>query len=300
MEPRSSRVGAAAKPPLIRHVSQRDPEYSRLLMEIPDPPEVLFVAGLPLEPAPHVAIVGSRKPTRYGLEVAETLARELANAGLVIVSGMARGIDAAAHKGALAAGGATVAVLGCSIEICYPPANRALYRQIAERGTLVSEFPTGTIPFPSNFPKRNRVIAGLSLGVVVIEGREDGGAMITARLAGEAGREVFAVPGPVHSDVSRGPHALIREGARLVTSAADVLQELGFDSPALSYPHQPSLLPDEVAVMTTLGAEPILLDLIASRSRLPASSAAAVLARLELKELVTRYPGGRFAICVNV
>lgn len=282
-----------------RRITRTDPEYPPLLREIADPPVALNVIGLPLEPRPMLAIVGARKPTAYGLEVAEWFAAELARAGLLIVSGMARGIDAAAHLGALDAG-ASVAVLGCGLDICYPRSNHHIYRRLLESGTIVSEYPSGTAPLPHHFPTRNRIIAGMSLGALIVEGRPEGGAMITARLSMEFSREVFAVPGPVHSPVSLGPHLLIRDGARITTSPLDILEELGLsgqlsfesdDSPAAA----PELSPEESMVLAAMQAQPVLLDIIASGAGIPASTASAILARLELKDLVARHAGSRFS-----
>ena len=234
------------------------------------------------------------------------MGRGLAAAGVVVVSGMAAGIDAAAHRGALATG-STVAVLGSGVDVCYPRSNAALYAEIAERGSLVSEYPPGTAPAPWRFPARNRIIAGMALGVVIVEARRDGGAMITARLALEYGREVFAVGGPVHASGSEGPHALVRDGARLVTSARDVLEDLGLASPhsAASWTQDPmpalvaSLSPDERRVLGVLQAEPQLLDRIARLAGMPASATTAVLSRLELAGLASRHPGARFARTVG-
>ena len=283
-----------------RRITRTDPEYPPLLREIADPPAALNIIGLPLEPRPMLAIVGARKPTAYGLEVAEWFAAELARAGLMIVSGMARGIDAAAHLGALDAGASSVAVLGCGLDICYPRSNHHIYRRLLESGTIVSEYPSGTAPLPHHFPTRNRIIAGMSLGALIVEGRPEGGAMITARLSMEFSREVFAVPGPVHSPVSLGPHLLIRDGARITTSPLDILEELGLsgqlsfesdDSPTAA----PELSPEESMVLAAMQAQPLLLDIIASAAGIPASTASAILARLELKDLVARHAGSRFS-----
>ena len=273
-------------------------EYPPLLTEAPGAPSKLFAAGQPLESAPYLAIVGSRRPSRYGMEVTRKLAAELASAAVVVVSGMARGIDSAAHEGALEASGTTVAVLGSGIDICYPARNRRLYERILTNGTLLTEYELGTQPMPYYFPARNRIIAGMSLGVVITEGVVGGGAMITARLALEAGREVFALGGPVHSPQSEGPHSLIRDGARLVTSASDVLDDLGLDrvdQPELEFPESVVVSPDEAAVLRALEAEPQLLEVIATSAGMPPSSAASVLARLELRGLVARQ-AGRFAL----
>lgn len=204
-----------------------DERYPRLLREILDPPIVLFARGkLEVLQAPMLAVVGTRRPTPYGRAVAEHLARDLAQAGLVIVSGMARGIDTAAHQGALAAGAPTVAVFGCGLNHIYPVENRKLAEEIATKGLLVSEFPFDTPAHPQNFPIRNRVISGMSWGVLVVEGAQYSGSAITARLALEQGREVFAVPGNITSKMSWGPNLLIKQGAKLVQEANDVLEEL--------------------------------------------------------------------------
>jgi DNA processing protein len=205
----------------------RDPRYPPLLREIYDPPIVLFARGqVELLQAPMLAVVGTRRPTPYGTAVAERLAADLAAAGLVVVSGMARGIDTASHRGALGAGGETVAVFGCGADVIYPAENRGLAAQIAREGLIVSEFPMGTPGQPQNFPVRNRIISGMSLGVLVVEGAQYSGSAITARLAMEQGRDVFAVPGNITSKMSWGPNLLIKQGAKLVQEAGDVLVEL--------------------------------------------------------------------------
>jgi DNA processing protein len=284
---------------VIRSVWRRDSAYPALLREIPDPPERLYLTGKDLELGPGVAVVGARRASRYGLQVAHGVAAELAAAGVTIVSGLARGIDAAAHRGALSVGGSTVAVLGCGLDVCYPVGNRGLFQQIAEEGSLISEYEAGTRPLPFHFPVRNRIIAGMCLGVVVVEGTARGGAMITARLAMEYGREVFAVPGAVHADGSQGPHLLIRDGARLAASAAHVLEDLGIDAPAPAGAQPLELEPDEHRLMGCLEAEPQLLDVIARKGRIPASTATAILVKLEMKALVTRHAGGRYSRSVQ-
>jgi DNA processing protein len=203
------------------------PDYPALLRRAPGPPDVLHVAGDPLLLwHPAVAIVGSRSPSAAGIEHAHAFARALAQAGFCIVSGMAAGIDAAAHRGALSVHGRTVAVLGCGVDVAYPPTNRDLHRQIREHGAVVSEYPDGAKAFPFQFPRRNRIVAGLSLGTVVIEAAQRSGALITARLAAEAGREVFALPGSIHNPMARGCHRLIREGAALIESPGEVIEAL--------------------------------------------------------------------------
>src|SRR5258707_1232007 len=208
-------------------VTVGDPRYPQPLREIFDPPILLFARGrVELLNTLALGVVGTRRPTPYGLAVAERLAGDLAHAGLTIVSGMARGIDTAAHKGALGRDGATVAVLGCGVDVVYPSENKKLAADIAARGLIVSEFPMGAIAFPQNFPIRNRIISGISLGVLVVEGAQYSGSAITAKLAIDQGREVFAVPGSITSKLSWGPNLLIKQGARLVQDWNDVVAEL--------------------------------------------------------------------------
>jgi len=204
-----------------------DPRYPQMLRDIFDPPTVLFARGRVelLQPV-ALGVVGTRRPTPYGLAVAERLSADLAHAGLTIVSGMARGIDTAAHRGVLAAGGDTVAVLGCGVDVVYPSENRKLAAEIVGRGLVVSEFPMGSTAFPQNFPIRNRIISGISVGVLVVEGAQYSGSAITARLALDQGREVFAVPGNITSKSSWGPNLLIKQGAKLVQDWNDVVVEL--------------------------------------------------------------------------
>lgn len=210
----------------VRFVDCEHEDYPPLLQELYDAPIGLYWKGQALNRMPCVGFVGTRRATLYGTGIAQRLARELAARGLCIVSGMARGIDSAAHRGALEAGGKTLAVLGCGLDIIYPPENYELYQQIAVSGAVISEFPFGRRADRQTFPMRNRIIAGLCRGVVVVESAENGGAMISARFAAEQGRTVFAVPGRIDQDSSRGCHALIREGATLVTSAEEILEEL--------------------------------------------------------------------------
>jgi DNA processing protein len=208
-------------------ISIHDARYPARLREIFDPPLLLFALGNPELMASHsIAIVGTRRPTPYGMAASERLSADLAKAGLTIVSGMARGIDTAAHKAALAEEGATVAVLGCGVDVLYPSENRRLYEEIRRRGLLLSEFPIGAPAYPQNFPIRNRIVSGLSLGVVVIEGAQHSGSAITAKLAMDQGREVFAVPGNITSKMSWGPNLLIKDGAKLVQEWTDVTNEL--------------------------------------------------------------------------
>lgn len=212
-------------------VTMGDPRYPPLLREIFDPPILLFARGrLELLQCIMLAVVGTRRPTPYGLAVAERLSADLAHAGLTIVSGMARGIDTGAQKGALRAGGGSVAVFGCGVDVVYPSENRKLAAELAAQGLIVSEFPMGTVAFPQNFPIRNRIISGMSVGVLVVEGAQYSGSAITARLAMDQGREVFAVPGNITSKVSWGPNLLIKQGAKLIQDWNDVLAELPAES----------------------------------------------------------------------
>ena len=209
-------------------ITINDPEYPQRLRDIFDPPLLLFAMGnMELIDSHSIAIVGTRRPTHYGVAASERLSADLANAGLTVISGMARGIDTAAHKAALQVGGLTIAVLGCGVDVLYPADNRKLYQDIAKQGLLLSEFPMGTAAFPQNFPVRNRIVSGLSLGVVIVEGAQHSGSAITAKLAMDQGREVFAVPGNITSKVSWGPNLLIKEGgAKLVQEWSDITNEL--------------------------------------------------------------------------
>ncbi|MCL6614511.1 MAG: DNA-processing protein DprA [Firmicutes bacterium] len=277
------------------------PGYPRLLAKIPDPPPVLFVRGkIGPEDEAAVAVVGTRNPTPTGRFTAERLAGDLARQGVTIVSGMARGIDTAAHRGAIEAGGRTIAVLGSGLDVVYPPENLGLYEEIAAgRGAVVSESPLGTDPLPMNFPARNRVISGLSLGVVVIEAASDSGSLITAGHAAEQGREVFAVPGPVELELSRGPNRLIKQGAKLVEGARDILEELSL--PLLSATEVAAtreaadLTPEEERILGILTHEPRHVDLIVRESGLASGTVGATLVILEMKGLVHEWPGGLFA-----
>lgn len=288
----------------IRIVTERDSAYPALLREIHDPPGVLFVRG---ELAPQdglaVAIVGTRHATQYGLRQAERLAGGLARAGLTIVSGLARGIDAAAHRAALAAGGRTIAVLGCGVLEVYPPEHVELANEVARQGALVSESPPRMQPMSGLFPQRNRVITGMSLGVVVVEAAERSGALVSARHAMEQGREVFAVPGPVDSRMSRGCHGLLRDGARLVESVDDVLEEFGplcFVTPdaegrTIRHPAELQLNEQEQAVLDVIQTCSTTIDEICAASRIPVNRVLATLSVLESRRLVRRLSGTRVA-----
>jgi DNA processing protein len=288
-----------------RLVSVGDPDFPPELLHLHDPPAGLFVRGLDLcELAPRVAIVGARNCSPTGREVAKEIARDLAQAGLCVVSGGARGIDAAAHMGALAGGGPTVAVLGCGIDTLYPNQHRRLLEQISREFAVVSEYPPGTRAEPFRFPARNRIVAALARAVVIVEGALGSGSLITARQALEVGREVFAVPGAVTSALSAVPLALIRDGAKMVRGAADVMEDLDWvPSPPARGPSDARssasddgaparLSPDEGSVWRVLGA-PLTLDQVAVLAGMPLPAVLSTLARLELRGLV-REVGGRY------
>lgn len=279
-----------------------DPGYPPALLESPDPPLLLYVQGaLHHLSAPSIAVVGSRRPTAQGRDLARDFARQFGAAGYTVVSGLALGVDGAAHEGALASGAPTVAVIGTGPDRVYPPAHRDLARRIAAQGAIVSEYLPGTPPLGENFPPRNRIIAGLTLGTVVIEAALQSGSLITARLANEAGREVFALPGSILAPQSRGCHALIREGARLVESAAEVLDELR--QPALPglagliHPKQqpaPGPAQPADALLDALGHDPMSLDGLQARTGWPTADLLARLLELEFEGQVARLPGGLF------
>jgi DNA processing protein len=274
-------------------LTERDPAYPDALRAIHDPPKALYVRGLPVPMVqPAVAIVGSRGSSRYGLECAERLASELALRGISVVSGLARGIDAAAHRGALKGGGRTIAVLGSGLSEIYPPEHRALAEDIAASGWLVSEYPMATLPMPYNFPRRNRIISGLSLGVVVVEAASRSGALITADFALEQGRDVFAVPGPVTAVTSQGTHSLLKQGARLVTSVDDILDELRL-VPVRVPLGEPSVGLD-ARLLGLLEGGPLTIDLLAVESGAAMRVIASALVGLELKGVVRQLPGKRF------
>ena len=283
-----------------------DPNYPALLRPIDLPPPFLLVRGdLLREDALGVAIVGSRRATPYGLRVAERLGADLAARGVTVVSGLARGVDTAAHRGALGAQGRTIAVLGSGVDVVYPAENGPLAREVADAGAVVSQFPMGTPPLPHHFPARNRLIAGLTLGTVVAEAAERSGALITARLAGELGREVYAVPGNVSSEGSQGTNGLIRDGARLVQGWEDVVAEwprelraalrpVTSPSPARRAEDGEAAAPEASALLALLGDEPVAIDALVERSRLSSGQASAELIALELRGLVRRIAGQRY------
>ncbi|MCM0081917.1 DNA-processing protein DprA [Geomonas sp. Red32] len=287
---------AASGAAVVDILSER---YPRLLMEIPDPPPFLYVKGELRGNETAVALVGSRRASQYGLATATRLAHDLAGQGIAVVSGMARGIDTAAHWGALKNEGRSIAVLGCGIDVIYPPENGALHESLTKQGAVITEFPMGTAPLAENFPRRNRIISALSRGVVVVEAGEASGSLITARYALEQGREVFAVPGNVTLSGSRGCNALIKEGAKLVERVEDILEELSIEPrPAGEIPQPPSfsLTGREAEIYALLCQGPLHIDDLIVRSSLTASEVSATLLRLELKGAVMQLPGKHFAV----
>lgn len=273
--------------------------YPTLLKEINHVPPILYYRGnLEIFNQPAVAIVGSRRCTFYGQEVAHKLAFELASAGVIIVSGMALGIDTAAHRGALESSGYTAAVLGCSLDCCYPPGNQELMEQISSCGVIISEFSLGTEPLPFNFPQRNRIISGLSLGTIVVEATAKSGSLITANYALEQNREVFAVPGNIGSPYSRGCHRLIKDGAKLVESAADVFEELALDrvleeQQSFGFPEE-SLSEAESKLLNIIPYQQLHIDNLIRLSGLSAAEASALLLSLEMKKQIRQTPGKYF------
>lgn len=271
-----------------------DSAYPAALLEIADPPNVLYVRGNPaLLQKRGLGVVGSRNATPQGQQTAEIFAKALAGTGLTIISGLALGIDAAAHRGALAAGGDTIAVIGTGADRLYPARNKELALAIAERGAIVSEFPLGTPAIAANFPRRNRIISGLSCGVLVVEAAPESGSLITARLAAEQGREVFAIPGSIHSPVARGCHKLIKQGAKLVETAQDVLEELGnFAEPEIA--SETATIADENPLLTAIGHDPCSLDELVERTGFAANQLLTELLTLELGGQIAPLPGNRY------
>jgi len=282
-----------------RVVAWSDEAYPRQLREIPDPPLVLAVRGTLVDDEPAVAVVGTRQASEYGRRIAAEIASGLAGVGVTVVSGLASGIDGTAHQAALAAGGRTVAVFGTGIDRVYPRWHRELAESIVGQGALVSEFPCGAEPMKFHFPRRNRVISGLALGTVVVEAAEESGSLITAKFAVEQNRDVFAVPGPADAPRHRGPNRLIREGARLITCAKDVLEEL---LPALAprlverraAAAEASLTPSERRVFEAVGPDGGHVDEVIRRTAAPAPAVLETLLALELRGLVHQLPGKRF------
>ena len=291
-------------------ITSDSPLYPRLLLNIYDFPPILYVRGTLSDQDINVAVVGSRMASTYGRFTTERLCRELAMKGVTVVSGMARGIDSAAHAGAIAGKGRTIAVLGSGIDVIYPPENRKLFEKIAENGAVITEFPFSTQPLASNFPARNRIISGLSLGVVVVEANEKSGSLITARVALEQGREVFAVPGSIDSPGTKGTHRLIREGAKLVENTYDILEEIlpqvnlssttaepSDESPAQDNAGESEALnTDEKAILKLIGKKPVHVDSLATDFGYQIHDILSILMSLELGGYVEQLPGKKFVI----
>ncbi len=285
-------------------ISCADPLYPALLKEIADPPPLLFIQGnVEMLTRQQIAVVGSRNPGPDGRENTNAFARDLARRGYVITSGLALGVDTAAHRGALRGDGATIAVMGTGPDYRYPNSNRSLADEIVQNGALVSEFPLGTPPLAENFPRRNRIISGMSLGVVVTEAALRSGSLITARSALEQGREVFAIPGSIHNPLARGCHALLRDGAKLVENTQDIIEELGALSSFEQADQPPAILPlfakpldhKEQVVLGALGFDPSSIDTLVERTELTAEELSAILLVLELHNYVKTTPGGHYA-----
>lgn len=283
-------------------VTWEEPAYPQQLLNIYDPPSILYYSGDIgiLNAAPCLGIVGSRRHTVYGREIAYKFASTLSCSGFTIISGLARGIDTWSHRGAVDAGGKTAAVLGCGVDICYPPENKDLWNKIASCGVIVSEFPPQTKPFPKNFPRRNRIISGLSLGILVVEAKENSGALITADFALEQGREVFAVPGGVGSPYSRGCHKLIKMGAKLTEKVEDILEEIvvfadndlpGTDPLNNENSAGLEVEEDELKLLNCIAYEPLLLEDIVNQSKISPALINLLLLNLELKGLIKQMPG---------
>src|SRR5438270_11516585 len=276
-------------------VTLADEHYPRALLETPDPPPVLYALGrTELLQRPSLAIVGSRNATAQGEHNAESFAKALSDAGLTIVSGLAIGIDAAAHRGGLAGASSTIAVLGTGIDVVYPRRNTELVAAIAERGLLVSEFALGTAPLAHNFPRRNRLISGLAQGCLVVEAALASGSLVTARFAADQGREVFAIPGSIHSPLCKGCHALIKSGGKLVESATDVPAELSGFRPSGYASTASSAAPADTGLLAVMGHDPVDVDSLCARAGWSAEQVASELLRLELDGRVTALPGGLY------
>ncbi|CAH2032456.1 DNA-processing protein DprA [Trichlorobacter ammonificans] len=290
----------------VRLLTFLDAAYPRRLFEIGDPPPLLYLRGMTPLWEPAVAVVGSRRASRGGLMAAEQLSAQLAALGVRVVSGLARGIDTAAHRGALQGGGVTVAVLGCGVDVQYPPENRELADRIAASGCIISEFPLGTQPLAEHFPRRNRIISGLCRGVLVVEAAEQSGSLITARYALDQGREVMAVPGPINTRSCRGSNRLIKQGAQLVDCVEDILDALAlgplpvggqaslFSDASQGVPS--SLTPREAALYELVAQGPRHLDEITAALELTAGEVSAMVLGLELKGLLVQLPGSFYSI----
>ena len=286
----------------ISIITQIDSEYPRLLLEIADPPIALYCKGkLPHVAGPWLGVVGTRKPTTYGREITEKIALELAQQGIVIVSGLARGIDAIAHRMAIIAKTPTIAVLGCGVDIVYPPEHKELYAEIIKTGgAIISEVPPGHTVARGLFPARNRIISGLSLGVIVTEGAEDSGSLITARLALEQGREVFAIPGPITSYLSAGPTKLIKQGAKVVTGVDDILEEFKLTKKQFKNLNNGNsykgATPQQQTIIDLIAAGTLHFDDIVRNSKLPAAEVGSLLTILELNGVLKNLGEGKYTL----
>jgi len=283
-------------------ITLRDDDYPGRLKNIYDPPALLYARGeLRKEDELAVAIVGSRKTAPYGRWITEKIGEDLARHGVTVVSGMARGIDSLAHRGAIQGGGRTIAVLGCGVDVIYPSENRNLFHQIIEHGAILSEFPMGSPPEGGHFPKRNRIISGLSIGVVIVEASSESGSLITAGYALEQGREVFAVPGNVGAEGSRGTNRLIKDGAKLVETSDDILEEIlpqwrrEEEEPEKADAPVPDLVGEEETLYKLLGESPLHIDAIIRESQLDPGKVSSLLLNLELKGLICQWPGKCFS-----
>lgn len=276
-------------------VTLADPDYPRALLEIADPPPLLFAKGrLQLLNTPSIAVVGSRNASPQGEKNAEDFSQALSHHGFCIVSGMALGIDGAAHRGALKASGGTIAVVGTGLDIVYPARHRDLAHQIAEQSLVISEFALGTPSRAQNFPRRNRIISGLGLGCLVVEANVQSGSLITARLAGEQGREVFAIPGSIHSPLSKGCHQLIKQGAKLVDNIEDIVNELGGNIRINTPVAKTSSAPEPNPLLDCMGYDPVSMEVLVKLSGLTSDNLSAMLLVLELENKIASLPGGRY------
>jgi len=283
-------------------VTIKDEDYPNRLKDIYDPPALLYMrGGLRREDELAVAIVGSRKTSPYGRWITEKIGQDLARHGVTVISGMARGIDSVAHNGALEGGGRTIAVLGCGVDVIYPSENRNLFHQIIEHGAILSEFPMGSRPEGGHFPRRNRIISGLSIGAVIVQASAVSGSLITARYALEQGREVFAVPGNVGAEGSRGTNQLIKQGAKLVESSEDILEEIlpqwsrEREMPLKGETPTPNLTEEEGVLYRLLGEDPLHIDAIIRESGWDPGKVSSLLLNLELKGLISQWPGKCFS-----
>ncbi len=284
-------------------VTYWDNDYPVNLRQIPDPPAILFIRGDLVESDRFsVAVIGTRKPSEYGRSMCMKISRDLAERGLAVISGGARGIDTIAHRGALQGGGRTIAVLGSGLDVPYPAENRELLDEISNAGAVISEYPPGTRPDAWRFPVRNRIVSGMSMGVLVVESRFTGGAMITASIAAEQGRDVWAIPGTTDNAASEGPHRLIKEGAKLVDSVDDILEELGIaaecDTPVKAQRIPDNLSPEQKIILQSLSLQPKHVDEIMIECSLPPSVANSSLTLLEMLGLVRRVPGNAYVRAV--